>query len=70
MSNANAAARRKAAYLEVLAVLARLPENERFYLLNRVMVGMNPEAIPVKIDGRRRPKSRFAASPCARTGAA
>jgi hypothetical protein len=53
MSNANDAARRKAAYLEVLAVLARLPENERFYLLNRIMVGMNPEAIPVKIDGRR-----------------
>jgi hypothetical protein len=53
MSNANAAARRKAAYREVLAALARLPENERFYLLNRIMVGMNPEAIPVKVDGRR-----------------
>jgi hypothetical protein len=53
MSNANAAAHRKAAYLEVLAVLARLPENEQFYLLNRIMVGMNPEAIPVKVDGRR-----------------
>jgi hypothetical protein len=53
MSNAKAAALRKAAYLEVLAVLAKLPENERYYLLNRVMVGMNPEAIPVKVDGRR-----------------
>ena len=53
MSSGNAAALRNAAYHEVLAVLARLPENERFYLLNRVMVGMNPEAIPVKIDRRR-----------------
>ena len=53
MSSGNAAALRNATYHEVLAVLARLPENERFYLLNRVMVGMNPEAIPVKIDGRR-----------------
>jgi hypothetical protein len=53
MSSGNAAALRNAAYHEVLAVLAGLPENERFYLLNRVMVGMNPEAIPVKIDGRR-----------------
>jgi hypothetical protein len=53
MSTAKAAALRNAAYREVLAVLARLPENERFYLLNRVMVGMSPEAIPVKVDGRR-----------------
>jgi hypothetical protein len=53
MSNVKAAALRKAAYLEVLAVLAKLPENEQFYLLNRIMVGMNAEAIPVKIDGRR-----------------
>ena len=50
MSSGNAAALRNATYHEVLAVLARLPENERFYLLNRVMVGMNPEAIAVKID--------------------
>jgi hypothetical protein len=33
--------------------LAKLPENEQFYLLNRVMVEMKTEAIPVKIDGRR-----------------
>jgi hypothetical protein len=52
-SNGKAAALRKTAYREVLAALARLPENEQFYLLNRVMIGMNPEAIPVKIDGRR-----------------
>jgi hypothetical protein len=53
MSSGKAAALRNAAYHEVLAALAKLPENERFYLLNRVMVGMNPEAIPVKVDGRR-----------------
>jgi hypothetical protein len=52
MSTARAAVR-NAAYREVLAVLAKLPENERYYLLNRIMVGLNPEAIPVKVDGRR-----------------
>jgi hypothetical protein len=52
MSSARAAAR-NAAYHKVLAILEELPENERFYLLNRIMVGMNPAAIPVKVDGRR-----------------
>ena len=53
MSTAKAAALRNAAYHEVVAILEKLPENERFYLLNRVMVGINPEAIPVKVDARR-----------------
>jgi hypothetical protein len=53
MSNAKAAKLRNAAYHDVLAILEKLPENERFYLLNRIMVGMNPEAIPVKVDARR-----------------
>jgi hypothetical protein len=53
MSNPKAAALRKTVYLEVLDVLAKLPKNEQFFLLNRIMTGMNPEAIPVKVDGRR-----------------
>jgi len=68
MSSGNAAALRNATYHEVLAVLARLPENERFYLLNRVMVGMNPEAIAVKIDPPPHVDPRVASSPCSPQG--
>ena len=37
MSKPKAAALRNAAYHEILAILEKLPENERFYLLNRIM---------------------------------
>jgi hypothetical protein len=38
---------------EIGALLDQLPQHEQFYVLLRHLLRMNPDAIPLKPDGRR-----------------
>jgi hypothetical protein len=50
---AKAATLRNRVHSEIGQLLEQLPEHERFYVLLRHLLRMNPDAIPLKPDGRR-----------------
>jgi hypothetical protein len=52
-SVASAAALRNRVHRDIGELLAQLPEHEQFYVLLRHLLRMNPDAIPLKPDGRR-----------------
>jgi hypothetical protein len=45
---------RNRVHREIGELLHQLPEPEQFYVLLRHLLRMNPDAIPLKPDGRRR----------------
>jgi hypothetical protein len=48
-----AATLRNRVHREIGELLDQLPEHEQFYVLLRHLLRMNPDAIPLKPDGRR-----------------
>jgi hypothetical protein len=50
---AKAATLRARVHREIGQLLDQLPEHEQFYVLLRHLLRMNPDAIPLKPDGRR-----------------
>jgi hypothetical protein len=53
MTTQSAATLRNRVQREIGQLLDQLPEPERFYVLLRCLLRMNPDAIPLKPDGRR-----------------